>query len=107
MKELFLTILLRGALGAGRRGFSTPPAACHTIQDKHLLLFHQSALRCAGSGPCLVQKRNPPSKFSPGPNPCPRDKQGGVKQGEEAEPRSTGWGGGGGEPDHYVGYFHN
>lgn len=40
VKELFLTILLRGALGSGRRGFSAPPAACHTIQDKHLLLFH-------------------------------------------------------------------
>lgn len=81
VKELFLTILLRGALGSGRRGFSTPPAACHTIQDKHLLLFHQSALRCVGSRrpskipAALSQKTKscPSSPQGPTLSSCPRD----------------------------------
>lgn len=89
VKELFLTILLRGALGSGRRGFSAPPAACHTIQDKHLLLFHQSALRCVGSGrpskipaalPPRKQKTCPSSPRGPALSSCPRDKCRGVRK---------------------------
>lgn len=99
MKELFLTILLRGALGGGRKGFRAPPAACHTIQDKHLLLFHQSTLRCAGSGPCLFaveelgikvphcslktrrkKKKLPLFLEGPAPSPCPAVKLRGVKR---------------------------